>query len=267
MLHPYITTIIYGIIEGITEFLPISSTGHLLIAGHFLGHKPDVFNVFIQTGAVLAVLLVFTQKAKDLALGWKKPENFDYLLKLLVCFIITGIGGLILKKVFHFKLPETIAPVAWATLIGGIIILAVEAWLKKRKLSDDLTWTIIILVAVGQLIAATFPGASRSGTTIMMALIFGLSRPKATEFSFLVGIPTLLAAGALEVLSAYKEGALDMSTATDLGIGFVSSAIAAFFAVKWLLKFIQTHTFVVFGWYRIIFGSALLACFYLGYIK
>ncbi|MDX2227572.1 MAG: undecaprenyl-diphosphate phosphatase, partial [Verrucomicrobiae bacterium] len=260
----HLESLILGLIEGITEFLPVSSTGHLLIAGHFLSPRSDVFNVFIQTGAVLAVLIVFTQKARDLVLGWKKPEHFDYLLKLAVCFGITGLGGIILKKAFHFELPTEMKPVAWATFLGGVAILIIEALVRKRKLTDDLTWTVVVVIALGQLIAAVFPGASRSGTTILLALMFGLSRPKATEFSFLVGIPTLLAAGGLELFAAIRQDELHSRAAVDLGIGFVAAAVSAFIVVRWLLRFIQTHTFVIFGWYRILAGAVLLWMAYSG---
>lgn len=258
MLIELFYTLIYGVIEGITEYLPISSTGHLLIAQQILPKKSDVFFIFIQSGAVLAVLAVFTHRVKSLTLGIRKPENFDYALKLFVCFFLTGIGGLIIKYA-GFQLPESVVPVAWAVLIGGIVIWAVESRVKNKNLSSTITWKLVVIIAIGQLIAAVFPGASRSGTTIMLALIFGLSRPSATEFSFIVGIPTLIAAGGLELFNAWREGQIDKSMTLDLSVGFISAAITSFFVVRWLMHYLQTNTFMVFAWYRIGMGIILFA--------
>jgi undecaprenyl-diphosphatase len=237
----WIQVLLLGVIEGVTEFLPVSSTGHLLIAQRWLGARSDLFNTVIQSGAVLAVLVIFTGR----------------LLKLTVAFVITGIGGLVLKKA-GFQLPDTARPVAWATLIGGVLFLVVERWLRGRQTQDQVSWIATVAVALGQLLAAVFPGASRSGSTILMALCLGVSRPAATEFSFLLGIPTLIAAGGLQVYGAMRDPA---SAPEDWGLlllAWVVSAVTAFVAVKWLLRFVQTHTFEVFGWYRIALGVALL---------
>jgi len=136
------------VIEGVTEFLPISSTGHLLIAQHWLGRQSDVFNTVIQSGAVLAVLVVFTGRLKQLFWHWRKPESQRYLLKLTVAFGLTGSGGLILKSL-NFELPETAVPVAWATLIGGVLFLIVERWLRGRETTDEITWRVAIAVGLG----------------------------------------------------------------------------------------------------------------------
>ena len=252
----WIRVLLLGIIEGITEFLPISSTGHLIIAEQALGMRTELFNTVIQTGAVLAVVLVFWRRLKQLLLQWNDPQAQDYLLKLLTAFVITSGPGLLLKKL-GWRLPETAAPVAWATLIGGVLILLVERRLKGKTLEDRVTWTVAIIVGLAQLIAAVFPGTSRSGATILAALLLGLNRPLAAEFSFLLGIPTLLAAGALQVYMAHKQGAT-IEWASVL-IGFTSAAITAFAAVKWLLRYVQTHTFTIFGYYRIVLGIAILA--------
>ena len=193
-MSDWFAVLVLGLIEGVTEFLPVSSTGHLLLAEHWLGHKTELFNVVIQTGAVLAVLAVFAGRAKELLLGWNQPANRDYLLKLGVAFVITAIGGLALKKA-GLKLPKETAPIAWATLIGGVLFVAAERWLRGRKTTETVSWAIALAVGGAQLIAVAFPGSSRSGTTILLALLLGLSRSAATEFSFLLGIPTLLAAG------------------------------------------------------------------------
>lgn len=252
----WIIVVILGIIEGITEFLPVSSTGHLLLAEHWLGARSEVFNVVIQTGAVIAVLAVFAGRAKALAFGWREPANRDYLAKLGVAFLLTAIGGLALKKL-GLKLPKEVAPIAWATLIGGILFVAVEAWLRKRTPSERVTWTIAIAVGLAQLVAVAFPGASRSGTTILIALVLGLSRSSAAEFSFLLGIPTLLAAGAKETLDAIKGHEAHEAWSLIL-LGTVVAAITAFIVVKWLLGYVRNHTFIPFGWYRIAVGLAIL---------
>ena len=252
----WLAVIVLGIVEGITEFLPISSTGHLLLVDEWLGrHSSILFVTVVQCGAVMAVILAFQSRVRELAVGWRDPKLRNYVLKLMVAFGITGAGGLILKKL-NFELPDKAGPVAWATLIGGVMIIAVEAWLRNRPLRDDVTWTIAILAGVAQLIAAIFPGTSRSGATILMALALGLKRPQAAEFSFLLGVPTLLAAGGLQVVSALREGErVDWAMVL---LGVVVSGVTAFVAVKWLLRFVQSHTFVSFGWYRIVLGVLIL---------
>jgi undecaprenyl-diphosphatase len=181
----------------------------------------------------------------------------DYCLKLLFAFVITGAGGVVLKKL-EFELPKTAAPVAWATLIGGVLILVIEAWLRKKTLRDQITWSVAAAVGAAQLIAAIFPGTSRSGVTILTALALGMSRPAATEFSFLLGIPTLLSAGMLQVYSGYKHSALGSENWTMVALATVIATITAFLVVKWLLRFVQTHTFIGFGWYRIGLGILIL---------
>jgi len=255
----WIVTVILGVIEGITEFIPVSSTGHLLLAERLLKvHESDLFNIVIQCGAVIAVLPLFPGRLYKFIFEWRQKDTQDYLLKILAAFVITGAAGLVLDKK-GFKLEENPAPIAWALLVGGIAFLAIEWWLRGKKLSDEITWPIVIAVAAGQLIAAVFPGSSRSGSTILLALLLGLNRPAATEFSFLVGIPTMLAAGGLKIFKALHH---PVATAPpeNWGMVLLATAIAAvvsFVAVKWLLRYIQTHTFNVFGWYRIAIAAAI----------
>lgn len=258
-----LVVIILGIVEGLTEFIPVSSTGHLLLAQQWLPRQSELFNVLIQSGAVLAIFPAFASRLRDLIFGIGDKANRDYVLKLVVAFLITGVGGLLLKKL-GWKLPEEALPVAWATFIGGLIILGLEFWLRGRKSDDDVTWTLAVVFGLAQLVAAIFPGASRSGTTIMLALAFGLNRPRATEFSFLLGIPTLLAAGALESLEAIKKPVLDgpHTSMPMVLVGVLVSAVTAFLVVKWLIHFVQRHNFIGFAWYRIIFGAVLLAWFW-----
>jgi len=256
----WIAVIILGIIEGLTEFIPVSSTGHLLIAEHWLPRQSDLFNVVIQSGAVVAVIPLFWPRCRQLLYSWRDPAGRDYLLKLGLAFGITGVGGVILDKL-GFKLPESPAPVAIALVVGGILFIAVERILKGKTRGDEITWVIAVAVGLGQLVAAVFPGSSRSGTTILISLILGLSRPAATEFSFLVGIPTMLAAGGLKTLKAFRLGA-PAENWDHVILGTVVAALVSFVAVKWFLRFVRSHSFEGFGWYRIVVGALLLLVFW-----
>lgn len=249
----WIVAIILGIVEGITEFIPVSSTGHLLVAEKLLQvHKSDLFNIVIQCGAVLAVIPLFWSRIHKFIFEFRDKQTLDYLVKILVAFFITGAVGFILDKK-GFKLKDDPFPIAVALLIGGFAFLAVEFFLRARKTSDQITWTIAIAVAIGQLVAGTCPGTSRSGATIVFCLLLGLSRPAATEFSFLVGIPTMLAAGGWKILKELRHHD-PLAPKEDWGMLVLSAIVAAvvsFIAVKWLLRYVQSHTFNAFGWYRI----------------
>lgn len=257
-VRDWIEVLILAVIEGVTEFLPISSTGHMLLAKEWLSYKPDdLFLAVVQSGAVLAVLLVFTARVQQMLRQWREPETQQFVGKLMAAFLVTAIGGLVLKKL-DFELPEDPTPVALATLIGGILILWIEAVVRKKKLRDTVTWPVALAIGAAQLLAVVFPGLSRSGTAIMLALALGIARGPAVEFSFLLGIPTLLSAGALKIYEALKD---DQTTVNWLLLawGTFIAAATAFIAVKWLLKFVQSHTFNGFGWYRIILGILILA--------
>lgn len=251
--------ILLGVIEGITEFLPISSTGHLLIAQHWLGRRSDLFTVAIQAGAIMAVVVIYWRRLWDLTVHLAQPANRDYLYKLTAAFLITVVGGFTAKQM-GLELPETVAPVAWALIVGGFAIFAVEAYAGRQPHSDTLTWKVAVWVGVGQILAAVFPGTSRSAATIFAAMLAGMtSRPAAAEFAFLVGIPTMFAATAYEAFALHREGRIADENWTELGVGFIVSAIVAFIAVKWLLHYIQTHRFTPFAWYRLGVGALLLA--------
>ena len=256
----WIAIVLLGIVEGITEFLPVSSTGHLLVAEHWLPHQTDLFNVVIQSGAVLAVLPLFRDRLNQFIYHWRERTTQDYAAKLIFATAITGGPGFILEK-RGFKLPEQLVPIGWALLIGGIGFLVVETWLCRKTLQSQVTWSIAVAVGLGQLVAAIFPGASRSGTTILLCLLLGLTRPAATEFCFLVGIPTMLAASGLKIFKALYHPPLGAPGEHwgMVGLGFIVSAIVSFIAVTWLLRYLPTHTFVLFGWYRIARGAVILA--------
>jgi undecaprenyl-diphosphatase len=255
----WLAVIILGVIEGVTEFLPISSTGHLLLVENtgWVSRQSDLFNITIQSGATLAVLLAFGGRLRDRLTHLHAGPARAYLGKLALAFVITGVGGLAIKGL-GFGLPKATAPIAWATLIGGAVILGVEWMLRARPSVSHVSWAMAVAVGLGQLLAAAFPGTSRSAATILVVMLLGLSRPTATEFSFLVGVPTLLAAGGLEMAQALRHSAGPPPDWGLLALGTVVSAVTAFVVVRWLLRWIQTHNFVPFGWYRVALGLVML---------
>ena len=256
-MNELIAALILGIIEGITEFLPISSTGHLLIAEHWLGAKTDFFNVFIQAGAIFAVVAIYRERLWKLITGIFQAENRDYVLKLMTAFLITSVLGYVIVKQ-GFQLPDTVTPVAWALIIGGIWMLVAEHFAANKPDNALITWKVAVLVGLAQVVAAVFPGTSRSAATIFVALLAGTSnRASATEFAFLVGIPTMFAASGYKLL---KLTMTDMPHESwlEISVAFIAATITAFIAVKWLLGYIQTHRFTAFAYYRIILGAGLL---------
>jgi undecaprenyl-diphosphatase len=260
LLTHYLQIILLGIIEGVTEFLPISSTGHLLIAESLgLGHEPDVFNVVIQAGAILAIIFIYWNKIIGLLTHLENPAGRNYLLKIALAFLVTSVVSLVIIKHFKLHLPETLTPVAWATLLGGFVIFLVEFLSKNLYPHDDVSWTEAVLMGLAQVLAGVFPGTSRSGATIMTGLAFGMKRPSATEFSFLLGIPTMFAASALD-LWRYRQDLTHggHQLIIDIILGFLVSMVVAFFVVKWLLRFVQSHTFNGFAIYRVILGIVLI---------
>lgn len=249
--------IVLGIVEGITEFLPISSTGHLLIAQHWLGARSDTFNIVIQAGAILAVTLIYRRRLWQLATGWREPANRDYLAKLTTAFAITAVLGFVVTRL-GFTLPDRVMPIAIALILGGFWILAAERVTATRPPSTTITWKVAILVGLAQIVAAIFPGTSRSAATIFTAMLAGAnSRPAATEFAFLVGIPTMYAASGYQILKKLTEGAGQEDWGL-LGVAFVSATITGFVAVKWLIGYIGSHSYRPFAIYRIVFGAILL---------
>jgi undecaprenyl-diphosphatase len=231
----------------------------LLLAQKFLKPQSELFDVVIQCGAMLAVIAVFQKRVKEMATQFRQPATFDYILKLGTAFVMTCAGMLIVKKLgFHLE-EKSMSVIAWASLIGGFVIFYVEYARKNKPSPSDITWLVAITVGLAQILAGSCPGTSRSGASIMFAMLVGISRPAATEFSFLLGIPTMFAAGAYKFYEYYKMhgtgahedwGALLVATAV--------SAIVAFLVVKWLLRFVQSHNFLGFAWYRVIMGGGIL---------
>ena len=257
-MHDLFNVILLGIIEGITEFLPISSTGHLLIAEHWLGSRSDLFNVGIQAGAIIAITLVYWRRIWTLLTRWRDPANRDYLAKLMVSFLITAVIGFVAVKL-GFQLPQAIKPIAWALIAGGVWMIVAEQIAARRPENARITWTVAILVGIAQMVAGIFPGTSRSGATIFTAMLFGTNdRPAATEFAFLVGIPTMYAASGYELLKALEGGPKVHEHWSALAVGFIVSLVVAFIAVKWLLGYIRTHRYTPFAIYRILLGVLVL---------
>lgn len=262
-----LTSLILGIVEGITEFLPVSSTGHLLIAEQLLhARKSDAFNVCIQVGPIVAVVLVFWKDILKLLIDFSNPVSRDYLFKLTTSFILTGVAGLMAKKL-GLALPETAAPIAIATIAGGGVIFWAEQRVKGKPLSDTVSWAIVAAIAAAQVLAAVFPGTSRSGAAIIAGLLLGLSRPSATRFAFLVGIPTMFAAGALQIKDAVDAGMAAELVSFQSIIAFTVATVTAWLAVIWLLRYVQHRTFLPFAWYRLALGGALIVFVATGVVR
>jgi undecaprenyl-diphosphatase len=254
----WLTALLLGLIEGITEFIPVSSTGHLLLAEQWLPRQTDLFNIVIQSGAVLAVIPLFGERIRRMLFRWRDPLAREDLAKTAAAFGITGILGLGLDLA-GFELPETATPVALSLVAGGVLFLVVERWVRPAAPAVGVTWPMVVAVGLAQVAAAAFPGLSRSGASIIALLVMGLARPAATEFAFIVGIPTLLSAGAWKLVRAAADPGAPAENWTMVVVGTVVSAVVSFAAVKWLLGYIRSHTFTGFGWYRIAVGGALLA--------
>lgn len=262
-----IDAILLGLTEGLTEFLPVSSTGHLLIVQAFLGaQQSSAFNIAIQMGPILAVMLVFRKHLLDLAFGLRDPLKRDEVIKIGASFALTGVAGLIAKKL-EMELPESVVPVALATLIGALVIFWVERRAIHQTLSNRISWAVVVAVAVGQVLAMVFPGTSRSGAAVMAALLLGLARPAAVQFAFLVGIPTLLSAGALEIKDAIENGEGASLMTTEALVAFAVATLTAWISVVWLMKFVQTRDFKPFAWYRLFLGIGLLVLVQIGLLQ
>ncbi len=270
--------LIMGIVEGLTEFLPISSTGHLILAGsllNFTGEKVKVFEIVIQAGAIFAVCWEYRARIASVVGGLGSDRRSQkFALNLIIAFLPAAALGFLFASKIKEKLFSAV-PVALAFIIGGLIIL----WVERRHGSnqhsngigrpvrienvDDMTALDALKIGCAQALAL-IPGTSRSGATIIGGMLFGLSRKAATEFSFFLAIPTLLAA---TVYSLYKARALlSMADVPLFSVGTVAAFVSAFFCVRWLLRYISSHDFTVFAWYRIAFGLVILASAYSGLV-
>ena len=263
-----IKALILGVVEGLTEFLPVSSTGHLILASDLLDfndEKGKVFEIVIQTGAMLAIVWEYRAKFAGVIAGLARDRDARrFVMNLVIAFMPAAVLGLAFGSHIKAALFKPV-PVAIAFIVGGFVIL----WAERREHRiavesvDDMRWTDALKVGCAQAFAL-IPGTSRSGATIIGGLLFGLSRRAATEFSFFLAVPTLIAAGAYDF---YKNRAL--FDAGDIGVftvGTVASFISAFLCVRWLLRYIASHDFTVFAWYRIAFGIVVLVTGYTGWV-
>jgi len=258
-VNDLLNALILGVVEGVTEFLPISSTGHLILAGELLNASDErwnVFNIVIQTGAMLAV--VWEYRARFFKVDLRLYRN------LVVAFIPAAVLGLLFSKLIKQYLFHAV-PVALAFIVGGVIILIVEkrSFQPRVESAQSMTWLDALKVGVAQCFAL-IPGTSRSGATIIGGMLFGLSRKAATEFSFFLAVPTLIAAGLYDLWK--HRDMLSASDAPVFGVGSVVSFISAFVVIRWLIRYVATHDFKPFAWYRIAFGVVVLFTAYFGWI-
>jgi undecaprenyl-diphosphatase len=259
-LGPLLKAAILGIVEGLTEFLPISSTGHLILAGELLDfndEKGKAFLIMIQTGAMLAVVWQYRVKFTDLAVGvFHRRAAQIFVLKLFVAFLPAAIVGLLLGSLIKAHLFGSI-PVAVALIAGAFVILAVERYYKSWRIDsiDDMTFRDALLVGLAQC-CALIPGVSRAGATIIGGMLCGLSRKAATEFSFFLAVPTLIAAGGYDLMK--HRGEFSADDAAILAVGLIVSFISALICIRWLLRYVASHNFNVFAWYRIVLGAIIL---------
>jgi undecaprenyl-diphosphatase len=261
--------LILGLVEGLTEFLPISSTGHLILAGHLLGwtdRKAEVFEVVIQTGAMLAIVWEYRERFLRVLAGlWTDPGAQRFTLNVALAFLPAGALG----AVFASRIKELLfrpVPVALAFIVGGLVILYAERRQHRVRVEtvDELRWPDALKIGLAQCLAL-IPGTSRAGATIIGGLLFGLSRRAATEFSFFLAVPTLVGAGAYD-LYQHRE----LLERADLGpflVGSATAFVSAFFCVRWLLRFVASHDFTPFAWYRIAFGALVLATAWSGLVE
>lgn len=262
---------VMGVVEGLTEFLPISSTGHLILAASlldFTGAMAKVFEVAIQTGAMLAVIVEYRRRFVDTLSGIaSQPVAQRFARNVLIAFcpaVVMGLafGSLIKKHLFH---P---VPVALAFIVGGVIILWVERWQRGQGTArvetvDDMSAMDALKVGLVQCLAL-IPGTSRSGATIIGAMVFGFSRKAAAEFSFFLAVPTLIGAGAYSVWK--DRDALSLSDWPAFAVGTVFAFFSAWLCIRWLIRFVSSHDFTAFAWYRIVFGAIVLLSSYTGWV-
>ena len=261
-MNETLTAILLGIVEGVTEFIPVSSTGHLILATELFGYDAAqwaLFNVVIQLGAILAVVYqywgTFWQALLDL-LGWK-PRGVRFARNILVAFLPSAVLGLLLKDYIHIMLGSPMV-VGWALVAGGIAILAIERIADPRGEEGvaDLPLKTVIGVGLAQCLAMV-PGVSRSGATIMGALAMGVNRKTAAEFSFFLAVPTMLGASTLELATKSHELAGGGTVGWgEIAIGFAVSFVIALFVIRAFVAYVSRHGFAPFAWYRILAGTA-----------
>jgi undecaprenyl-diphosphatase len=267
------TALVLGVVEGLTEFLPISSTGHLIVAGSLLSYTGDqakVFEIVIQAGAILAVCWEYRARLAGVARGLLTDARAQrFVVNLVIAFLPIAVLGLAFGKAIKAHLFAPV-PVAIASVVGALLILWAERRQKARPGAtridsvDDMRWPDALKVGLAQSLALV-PGTSRSGATIIGGMLFGLSRTAATEFSFFLAVPTLLVATVYEVLK--NRELLSAEALPAFGVGFVAAFVSAFLCVRWLIRYVGHHDFIPFAWYRIAFGAVILVTAWTGVVR
>lgn len=267
MSDPTLSALILGILEGLTEFIPVSSTGHILLAGHFIGFESagKTFEVVIQLGAVLAVLGVYAAKIGRTVAGLPTdPHARRFAGSVLLAFFPAVIVGVLAHDVIKEVLFESPRLIATMLILGGVVLLVVDRLPLVPRHHDAERFPLLMALGIGVIqCLAMIPGVSRSGATIVGALAFGADKRSAAEFSFFLSMPTMAGAFAYDL---YKNrDVLDMSAIGEIAIGFAAAFVAAILVVRWLLGYVSRHGYALFGWWRIIVGSVVLAALSMGY--
>ncbi|MDP1570002.1 MAG: undecaprenyl-diphosphate phosphatase [Vicinamibacterales bacterium] len=262
-MHWVFIAVILGLVEGATEFVPVSSTGHLIVASDWLGYvgdQADTFVIFIQLGAILAIVWLYRATLVENVRGWNREPGWRFFTNLAIAFLPAAIAGLLFSGAIKTYLFNPLT-VAGALIVGGIVILVIERWQPPTRVAtvEAIPWRLALGVGLAQVLAL-FPGVSRSGATILGGYSLGLSRRAATEFSFFLAIPVMCAATVYDLI-----GSRDVLSLADLpmfAVGFAVSFVSALVVVRRFVTFVSGHTFAWFAWYRILFGLVVLAVYF-----
>jgi undecaprenyl-diphosphatase len=263
-LLAFLHSVVMGLVEGVTEFIPVSSTGHLIITGDLLditGETAKTFEVFIQLGAILAVCWYYRERLLAVVRGLPRdPTAQRFVLNLMIGLVPAAVLGFLLHKLIKQHLFQPLS-VAVALIVGGFVMLAIERWARRPTIGgvDELHWSDALKLGCAQAVAL-FPGVSRSGATIMGGIAFGLTRQAATEFSFFLAIPTMLLATSFDLIKALPH--LRADDVQFFAVGFAVSFVSALAAVAGLLRYVANHDFRIFAYYRIVFGAVVLFYFW-----
>lgn len=265
-MNDILTSAVLGLVEGLTEFIPVSSTGHMLLLAHFMGLQGSkTLEVVIQLGPILAIVALYWGKLTHVfATATKDPASMRFILSVLIAFLPAMVFGALLHDYIKAVLFETPKLIAIMLLIGGVVLLFVDRAAPAPVIDDASAVPFGKSLAIGLFqCLSLIPGVSRSGATIVGALMLGVSKRAATEFSFFLSLPTMLGAVTFDLIKSRHE--LDFGSLTDIGVGFVVAFVSGLFVVKWLLGYVSANGFALFGWWRIIVGGAALAALVAGY--
>jgi len=262
-LHWVFIAVILGLVEGATEFVPVSSTGHLIVASDWLGYagdQADTFVIFIQLGAILAIVWLYRATLVENVRGWNREPGWRFFTNLAIAFLPAAIVGLLFSGAIKTYLFNPLT-VAGALIVGGIVILVIERWQPPTRVAtvEAIPRRLALGVGLAQVLAL-FPGVSRSGATILGGYCLGLSRRAATEFSFFLAIPVMCAATVYDLIGS--RDVLSMADLPMFAVGFVVSFVSALIVVRQFVTFVSRHTFAWFAWYRIVFGLIVLGVYF-----